>query len=162
MTSTTSSTTMTLTTSLATMIPTTSTTVTFKKFSFSNIQNLFSSGSALLSEILSSYTSDLSGCLSSCSNKGECMLTLSQKFVCQCNSIYIVGTACQTDLRPCSNGPCLNNGTCINNNNLTGYVCECGNFYCGSNCEKRVNLCQISVNVLLGIRAKIVSSHRIV
>ena len=64
-----------------------------------------------------------------------------------------VGRVYAVDSRPCTHSPCLNNGTCIENGNLSdsaslisgsgssSYVCECGEYFYGRNCENRVNLC---------------------
>jgi len=102
-----------------------------------------------LNEILASYTGDLSACLANCSNQGFCVLdSLMNKYICQCNQ-YRMGKACQTDLRPCSSNPCLNNGTCSNINNDTSFECECQNpnlFY-GIYCENKLDLCQNNTNV---------------
>ena len=54
-----------------------------------------------------------------------------------------MGRACQTDSRPCSSNPCLNNGTCSNINNDTSFECTCQNpnlFY-GIYCENKLDLC---------------------
>ncbi len=64
-----------------------------------------------------------------------------QKYVCQCNQ-YKTGASCQTDSRPCSSSPCLNNGTCSDTNNNTSFYCTCQNsLYFGVNCEHQVDLC---------------------
>jgi hypothetical protein len=55
------------------------------------------------------------------------------------------------DIRPCMHSPCLNNGTCVENttalistngNSNSSYTCECGEYYYGTNCEYRLDLCQ--------------------
>jgi hypothetical protein len=66
------------------------------------------------------------------------------KYICQCNQ-YRSGKACQTDTRPCSSNPCLNNGTCSNlNNNDTSFECTCqnSNLFYGIYCENKFDLCQ--------------------
>ena len=97
-------------------------------------------------------TYDLSGCIVNCSNKGLCKFdTTKNMFNCECNSDYIIGSACQMDTRPCSLNSCLNNGTCLDytnnqtfdlelNSNRT-YVCLCDKNYEGENCESRIDLC---------------------
>jgi hypothetical protein len=97
-----------------------------------------------LNDILANYNGDLSACLANCSNQGVCILdSLTNKYICQCNQ-YRMGKACQTDSRPCSSNPCLNNGTCFNINNDTSFECDCQNpnlFY-GIYCENKLDLCQ--------------------
>ena len=70
-----------------------------------------------------------------------CVVNSQQQYVCQCNQ-YRTGVSCQSDTRPCSSGPCLNNGTCSNINNDTSFQCTCQNelFY-GIHCENLINLC---------------------
>jgi len=66
-----------------------------------------------------------------------------QQYICQCDQ-YKTGKACQTDLRPCSSNPCLNNGSCsdIMNNNETSFQCICqSNLYYGTYCENKVDVC---------------------
>ena len=61
--------------------------------------------------------------------------------MCQCNQ-YRTGASCQSDTRPCSSGPCLNNGSCSNINNDTSFECTCQNeLYYGKYCESSINLC---------------------
>ncbi len=94
-----------------------------------------------LNEVLSVYTGDLSGCLSNCSNQGYCVFNSIQKYVCKCNQ-YKTGKACQSDFRPCSSNPCLNNGTCSSIMNNTSFQCICQNsLYSGIYCEQKLDLC---------------------
>jgi hypothetical protein len=102
-----------------------------------------------LNEVLSEYTGDLSGCLSNCSNQGYCVFNSIQKYVCKCNQ-YRTGKACQSDLRPCSSSPCLNNGTCssIMVNNDTSFQCICqNNLYYGIYCEHKLDLCKNNTEI---------------
>ncbi len=96
-----------------------------------------------LMNILESNT-DVSSCLSNCSNHGVCKHSTNQTYTCECNSNFI-GVSCQTDERPCSqSNKCLNNGTCINSLDLTSSSCKCpenGLFY-GQYCENTINLCE--------------------
>lgn len=62
------------------------------------------------------------------------------KYVCECN-LDFVGSQCQTDTRPCSSSPCLNNGTCISHNDSSSFKCECENSFYGVFCENQVNIC---------------------
>ena len=85
----------------------------------------------------------MSACLGNCSNQGICVLNVyTQEYTCECNQ-YRTGKACQTDSRPCSSSPCLNNGTCSNTNNETSFQCICQNpnLFFGSYCENRIDLC---------------------
>jgi hypothetical protein len=88
--------------------------------------------------------SDVSSCLSNCSNQGICKLSTSLTYICECNA-HFMGKSCQTDKRPCSQvNKCLNNGTCINSQDLTSFTCQCpeGSPYFGQYCEKIINLCE--------------------
>jgi hypothetical protein len=103
-------------------------------------------------DILSSEDYDLTGCLVNCTNQGLCMLDSSiRRYICKCSTFYI-GSSCQTDTRPCSTMPCLNNGTCVNKNNFSqilmdtdkeeNFECVCNSdFFYGQYCEIRVDLC---------------------
>ena len=87
---------------------------------------------------------DLTGCLYNCSQNGQCILDpSSQMYSCNCLTNF-VGTSCQSDVRPCSKYPCLNNGTCINvdTNDLLSFKCECQYPYYGVFCEVKGNLCE--------------------
>jgi hypothetical protein len=87
--------------------------------------------------------SDVSSCLSNCSNQGICKLD-NHTYVCECNTNFI-GKSCQTDERPCSQAnKFLNNGTCINSLDLTSSSCLCpeSSPYYGQYCENMRNLCE--------------------
>ena len=94
-----------------------------------------------LNNFLASYSGDLSSCLANCSNQGICILNLLQQYICQCNQ-FRTGSACQSDTRPCSSGPCLNGGICTDTNNSTSFECTCQtNLYFGIHCENKIDLC---------------------
>jgi hypothetical protein len=107
-----------------------------------------------LNNILTTYIGDLSACLTNCTNQGVCVLNSLTQYVCQCNQ-YRTGLACQSDSRPCSSNPCLNNGTCSNiNDNQTSssssWRCICqDNLYDGTYCENKVDLCLNNTDVCL-------------
>ena len=106
-----------------------------------------------LNNILSSYIGDLSACLVNCSNQGICVLNTLNKYICQCNE-FRTGLACQSDSRPCSSNPCLNNGTCSNINDnqtsLSSFRCICqDNLYFGTHCENKVDLCLNKTDICL-------------
>ena len=88
---------------------------------------------------------DINNCLSNCSANGLCKYILStNSFGCDCIN-YFTGASCQTDLRPCSSNPCLNNGTCIQNiTDISSptYFCECSKYFEGSFCQNKIDLCQ--------------------
>ena len=65
-----------------------------------------------------------------------------QKYMCQCFANY-QGSSCQTDLRPCSIHPCLNNATCLEyfQNGTNSFKCNCQQNYYGVYCENEVNMC---------------------
>ena len=85
---------------------------------------------------------DLGGCLANCSNNGQCKLdSLINSFLCLCNSIYLSGSACQKDTRPCSSSPCLNNAACVDSLN-SSFSCVCDEYHRGANCEFEIDLCQ--------------------
>ncbi|RNA40014.1 neurogenic locus notch -like protein [Brachionus plicatilis] len=90
---------------------------------------------------------DIGDCLSNCSNNGKCILE-NNKFQCECDSFYI-GPSCETDVRPCSSNPCLNNSTCKNQMSERKYLCECQKntqsnsyLYYGFSCENKVDVCK--------------------
>ncbi|CAF1046041.1 unnamed protein product [Brachionus calyciflorus] len=93
--------------------------------------------------ILSSK-SDLSDCLTNCSNNGQCKYDAQiDRFICHCQQNFY-GSSCKLNSRPCSSNPCLNNGTCTDVliNNIFNYECQCSNeFYSGRNCEFRKDVC---------------------
>ncbi len=68
-------------------------------------------------------------------------------YIYQCNQ-YRTGTGCQTDSRPCSSNPCLNNDTCSCMNNETSFQFFCqSNLYYGTYCENKVDLCSNSTGM---------------
>ena len=93
-----------------------------------------------LNDLLETYTGDLSACLADCSNQGVCVLS-QEKYICKCNQ-FRTGLSCQSDTRPCSSNPCLNNGTFSSLKNETSFECICQSalFY-GPNCENKHDLC---------------------
>ncbi len=113
---------------------------------FSNISALTQSQIKEIMHYMENTKFDMSGCLRSCSNHGKCPLDSSQNaFVCKCDTNFI-GNACQKDIRPCSQEPCLNNGECITLNSTLDatntYTCICPNNYNGLFCELKVDICQ--------------------
>jgi Notch-like protein len=109
-----------------------------------NVNNLFQltnlTNQTQLLSILSTYTNDLSACLTNCSNKGTCMFnTQISKYVCLCQEFYN-GTACQLDIRPCANLICLNSGQCVEDT-LTSASCNCSLGFYGSQCQYEYNPC---------------------
>ena len=96
---------------------------------------------------------DISSCLSNCSNQGLCKFNLNNNlFECSCFNFFD-GAKCQIDTRPCSSCPCLNNGFCVDrtnsnsfnlslNFNSSNFYCKCPEFYSGSYCESKIDLCQ--------------------
>ena len=132
---------------MSTFTSTTSTLTSSINKTASFIFTLNNTGSQL-NEILATYNSDLSSCLANCSNQGICIFDSNNQYVCQCNQ-YRNGLSCQSDTRPCSSGPCLNNGTCSNINNETSFQCTCqNNLYYGQYCENKVDLCLNSTNCI--------------
>ena len=109
------------------------------KLNASSIFSQINMGSQL-NNVLQTYIGDLSSCLANCSNQGICVLSNGQN-ICECNK-YRTGLSCQSDTRPCSSGPCLNNGICSSIKNDTTFECTCQNelFY-GKHCENKINLC---------------------
>ena len=91
---------------------------------------------------------DSSTFLSNCSNNGLCKFS-NGKLFCECFPGYI-GVKCQTNSRPCSYYPCLNEGTCnesfnvssLNNQQVWDFTCECPKFFYGKRCESKVNVCE--------------------
>jgi hypothetical protein len=124
---------------------TTITSTTTTKTTTINALTLFKTNStgSQLNNIMANYTGDLSACLANCSNQGICILNSLQQYICECNQ-YRTGKSCQSDTRPCSSNPCLNNGLCIDTNNQTlSFQCICSNsslFY-GTYCENKMDLC---------------------
>ena len=120
----------------------------------SNISFNFDQLSSSQSLELLSSSYDLSGCVVNCSNNGMCKF-VSNTFFCLCDYSYFTGYACQTDTRPCSSNPCLNNATCVDysnaksfnmsstiGNNSSEFYCFCDEYHEGSNCEIEKNICQ--------------------
>jgi hypothetical protein len=116
----------------------------FPTTSFSiNAYSLFTMNNtgSQLNNILSNYTGDLSACLANCSNQGICILNSLQQYICECSQ-YKTGKSCQSDTRPCSSNPCLNNGLCIDTNNQTlSFQCICPSLFYGIYCENKMDLC---------------------
>ena len=117
-------------------------------FNFSQLSNF-----QTINLLNSNY--DLSGCIVNCSNRGLCKFDLvNNNFICSCNSIYLSGYACQIDTRPCSSNPCLNNATCVDysnsgyynmsriiNANSSSFYCLCDQYYKGTYCESKIDVC---------------------
>jgi hypothetical protein len=119
-------------------------------FTIYSVLNINHTGNQL-NGVLTTYTGDLSACLSNCSNQGICVINLQQQYICVCNQ-YKTGVACQSDLRPCSSNPCLNNGTCSNlvNNNETSFQCICqNNLFYGTYCENKNDSCLNNTEVCI-------------
>ena len=103
-----------------------------------------------LVQLLQTCGYDLSGCMTNCSNQGACNLNpLNQHYGCECNANF-TGTACQTNLNPCSSSPCMNNGNCSSSSDQA-FVCQCSDTYFGANCEEQINVCQNKTCVPNGI-----------
>lgn len=87
----------------------------------------------------------MTSCLLNCSNNGACFLDRQDnKLKCSCDP-YFVGDSCQTDVRPCSSNPCINNSTCVNNQKPSGewfFNCNCQKYYTGVHCENKINICE--------------------
>lgn len=118
-------------------------------FSFSNV-----SLTTWLSIINSDY--DVLSCIVNCSNNGLCKYGGNSTFICACNQNF-TGSTCDQSLLPCSYHPCVNNGECYDYstdplllaaNNITfissvnsSYICKCANYYYGTKCESKINMC---------------------
>ncbi|CAF1088212.1 unnamed protein product, partial [Brachionus calyciflorus] len=99
-------------------------------------------------DFVSSVDYDITGCLSNCSNQGNCKL-INQKFQCSCDQHHY-GSSCNIARKYCKvEKKCLNSGTCIDlikyNTELKSYdydyKCICSENFYGSNCENEVDLC---------------------
>jgi hypothetical protein len=55
---------------------------------------------------------------------------------------YNKGPLCEISMNTCTNNPCHNNGLCLQT--LTGYQCQCSNYYTGSLCDISLNPCDYS------------------
>jgi hypothetical protein len=99
-------------------------------------------------QLMSNY--DMSACMLNCSGNGVCKFS-NNKYSCICFPDY-VGEKCQTNSRPCTNYPCLNNGECfdflnvnqtiLTNQKVWDFSCNCSQFYFGERCESKINVCQ--------------------
>ena len=121
-----------------------------KSFSF----DLSQPSSQLPTSLLTSSKYDIANCVSNCSNHGLCKLN-GNKFECSCD-LDFTGSRCETDLRPCTNNPCLNfikcdniqNGTQFNQdyqryeNYYPDFICTCKDNYFGKRCASKINLCE--------------------
>ncbi len=106
----------------------------------------------LINLLTTTNSSDLNGCLSSCSNNGLCKLNSElNQFYCECYEGF-GGKSCQLDLRPCSSKTsCINNSTCkdiklsnqfdSDGNQMYSFECTCVEHYFGDHCQSKVNLC---------------------
>lgn len=86
---------------------------------------------------------DITPCLTNCSNNGRCVLDLSGNYSCLCFENY-TGVKCEKDIRPCSSSPCINNGECLENQTLTNaytYTCKCTPDFHGAYCQLEYDLC---------------------
>ena len=94
-----------------------------------------------VNNLMSTYTGDLSGCLSKCSDNGAC-ITLKSGLVCACKQ-YFTGKACEVNLNPCAQNPCLNDGACIlhDDSGILSFRCDCPKYYNGKSCESKENIC---------------------
>ena len=155
-TSTSTTTDSTTTTSTSTTTATT-TTITLPSI-ISSLNSSFSFGQLSTTQTIELLNSnyDLSGCIVNCSNNGICSYDAGlNNFYCLCAGYY-TGQACQFDSRPCSSNPCLNNATCIDYTNSVSYnmtsiisssnssefYCSCSQYYTGTYCETKIDICQ--------------------
>ena len=53
--------------------------------------------------------------------------------------MYFSGASCQTDTRPCSKYPCMNDGVCADLG--LSFTCTCQSIFYGTYCENKVDLC---------------------
>jgi len=85
----------------------------------------------------------MSDCLLNCSNHGECVLNVNEKFVCNCQPDF-AGSSCNIDKRICSSQPCLNNGTCedIIDDQTYSHNCTCAPLYYGTYCQFKEDVCK--------------------
>ena len=93
------------------------------------------------------FHSDLTACLSNCSNHGVCEIDRSSlpvlRLSCSCDPDYY-GEACELDRQICrSSIPCRNGAKCEEAPHLPiGFRCECdASLYQGDLCEQRIDLC---------------------
>lgn len=85
---------------------------------------------------------DIYGVLMNCSSNGLITYNFEENLYCACNQ-YFAGTACETDLKPCSRDPCLNNSTCIDELTDNTFTCLCDHSrYYGKRCEYQIDHCQ--------------------
>ena len=118
-----------------------------KYLQFNNIRTLTKAQIQEFLEIMESTTFDMSGCLRSCSNHGSCPIDTNARIsMCVCDP-YFSGKACQTDTRPCSQVPCINNGTCVKlhaNKSSSDklFQCECPSLFYGDFCEYKLDICK--------------------
>ena len=84
---------------------------------------------------------DINGCLTNCSNNGQCTLKMNiSQYSCDCSEDFSV-KSCKVKSTPYTQDPCLNYGTKKANANSTTFTCVCQNNYYGSHCEYEVNIC---------------------
>ena len=111
-----------------------------------DLLNITASNLNEILDIMSAQTTgDLTGCLIKCFNNGQCQQNpITRMYGCLCNQ-YFFGSQCESDIRPCSKYPCLNNGVCSNvftSNEIANFQCACKNSYFGVYCENQVDPCQ--------------------
>ena len=84
---------------------------------------------------------DMYGVLTNCSKNGVITINKKNSLYCSCFDYY-TGVACEINLRPCSQNPCLNNGTCIDDLDNNTFTCNCNETdYYGSRCEHKIDYC---------------------